>query len=570
MSSIPALPELVISVLGESEAVRAALLAWAKAVQSQRVLADNREALLVFVQQRLDFGPLERACAGFQRYQGAQGQPPRYTIGQLCRALLVKALTHGSWRATERLVRRDALVRWFVGLRLDERGPDHCTLHRFGQWVQHQQPHLFFAETLRQVLDALPTERTQPQVGDTFALHSRAQTQSRTTLLRQAASKVVGCLGQVRGAVPSALLTALDATALFGAADERPEALLDKAERDALELRTAAAAYTCLRQVRHHRQALGANWPSRDLASLALVRWEAVLAKVLHDEFTLTTDEPGELRQISHRTQQTKGTYRHGSLVDLDATFRCHGDQTVFGYNVQVAATQTLITDIFATTGATPDGSGVAHLIAHQQAQQGFVPPKLIYDRAAGLPKYFAQVAQASDDQTQLVARLIDHSQRSPRFGPLDFALGEDGRLTCPNGQTSGRFYRSQQAEGWTYRFLPDQCQGCPLTANCRGDQVKPTAYRQVFVSDYRYHQRQALAYLQTDACAQDLKRRPTIERIIAALVRYNGARHATGYGLANADFQLKLAALAFNLKRWHTLHRQKQQAQRYQPPNQE
>ena len=40
----------------------------------------------------------------------------------------------------------------------------------------------------------------------------------------------------------------------------------------------------------------------------------------------------------------------------------------------------------------------------------------------------------------------------------------------------------------------------------------------------------------------------------IACLVRYNGARHASGYGLLHADFQVRMAALAFNLKRWATL----------------
>jgi hypothetical protein len=320
--------------------------------------------------------------------------------------------------------------------------------------------------------------------------------------------------------------------------------------------------------VRQTRAALGVSPHSRELAVLALLRWEAVLAKVLADEFTLTTDEHGELLSLGHREQRVKGAYRHGSTGDLDATFRVHGDHTVFGYNAHLAATKHFITEIFATTGAAPDSTGVARLIAHQQEHQHFVPPKLIYDRAAGTPKIFAEVAQASDQQTHLVARLIDHRKRTQRFGPLDFTLGEDGRLTCPNGQTSGRFYRSQQADGWTYRFLPDQCQGCPLTQKCRSDQVKPSAYRQVFISDYRYDQRKALAYLNTDACLQDMKLRPLIERTIAALVRYNGARQATGYGLANADCQLKWAALAFNLKRWHALHLAKHQAQRYRPPN--
>ena len=74
-------------------------------------------------------------------------------------------------------------------------------------------------------------------------------------------------------------------------------------------------------------------------------------------------------------------------------------------------------------------------------------------------------------------------------------------------------------------------------------------------------------AYLHTDTFKQDMKLRAQIERIIAALTRYNGARHAAGYGLANADCQLKMCAMAFNLKRWHTLHLERKKPVRAQPP---
>ena len=125
---------------------------------------------------------------------------------------------------------------------------------------------------------------------------------------------------------------------------------------------------------------------------------------------------------------------------------------------------------------------------------------------------------------------------------------------TCPNGEVSHQAYRSGSGDGWDFRFSAHQCQGCPLVDACRGDKVKPTAKRQVFISDYTVNQREALAYLHTAAFQQDMKLRPGIERVIACLVRYNGARRATGLGLAHADYQARMAALAFNLKHWAVL----------------
>ena len=80
------------------------------------------------------------------------------------------------------------------------------------------------------------------------------------------------------------------------------------------------------------------------------------------------------------------------------------------------------------------------------------------------------------------VVRLVDYNRNRTRYGPLDFSLDEQGMLTCPNDQTSSRAYRSSGGDGWNYRFLAAQCEGCPLLQKCRGDAVKPGSYRQIFV----------------------------------------------------------------------------------------
>ena len=59
------------------------------------------------------------------------------------------------------------------------------------------------------------------------------------------------------------------------------------------------------------------------------------------------------------------------------------------------------------------------------------------------------------------------------------------------------------------------------------------------------------------------MKQRAHIERIIAGLVRFNGARDAESYGLENADYQARMAAMAYNLKRWTVLTRQRQRQER-------
>mgnify|MGYP001002263254 CR=1 FL=1 len=355
----------------------------------------------------------------------------------------------------------------------------------------------------------------------------------------------------------------LSREALFGAPTERPEWRQSKEQRDKLEERTARAAHYLLRTV---RSALASAPKQQDVLMLALTRTLDYLEKVLRDEFVLTLDAEGACTKALLRTKHVKGAYVLGSAIDPEATFRLHGDRCDLGYNIGLTATNRFIRAIVGMTGATPDSKLVAPPLAEQWKELGLAPPQLIYDRAAGSPKTFAEVSAATDGKTQLVARLIDHAKANPRFGPHDCTLGADGLLTCPAGKQTARVYRAQGGDGWTYRFMPDQCQGCPLAAQCRRADAKPTSPRNFFISDYAFHQRQALAYLKTDAFIQDMRLRPAIERIIACLVRYHDARRATGYGLLSADYQAHMAAMSFNLKTWVTLTRERRKPKRARP----
>jgi hypothetical protein len=299
---------------------------------------------------------------------------------------------------------------------------------------------------------------------------------------------------------------------------------------------------------------------------LALERWSGYLEKVLRDEFLLTLSAEGVCTQARLRTKHVKGAYVMGSAIDPEATFRLHGDRCDLGYNIGLTATTRFIRGVHGVTGATPDSKLVVPPLAQQSKELGLVPPKLIYDRAAGSPKTFAEVSAASGGKTQLVARLIDHTKSKVTFGPQDCTLGDDGCLTCPAGRKTSRAYRAGSGDGWYYRFLAADCRECPLIAQCRRNQDKPIGPRNFFLSTYAHHQRQALAYLKTAAFTQDMRLRPAIERIIACLVRYHDARRATGYGVANADYQAHMASMAFNLKTWVTLIRKRRTPKRARP----
>lgn len=544
------LPSAVQSVV---EAHLLPLLYWFSGEMYRRLLA-RTDHFLVRVHAHLDCGPLEVACAAYHHSSGP-GAPVAHPVPRLVRALLVKHLLNLSLRGLEEAIRWNLLVKWFVGYAIFEAGPDHATLERFELWVIEHEARTFFDEVLRQIDCAFPEERRKPQMGDTFAIHADAARERLIRLVRHTCQCLLAALDNlvppcgVDAPLRTQVESQLDLEALFGSPNEIKEYRLEPAQRSHRLANTVAAAVHCQQVV----QATLAAMPSLPQVHCQEVnRWLALLEKVLADEVHISYDPDGHVRTVRELPKANKGTYRLGSATDPDATYRVHGERTDFGYNANLAATDTFIREIRADTGCQPDPVAIPDVLQAQLEHHDLLPAKFIYDQAAGTGKTHADVAAATDGQTQLVAPLIPYARRSERFGPDDFVLAPDGQsLTCPNGHVSTTAYRSQSGAGRYFRFSASLCTDCPLADLCRADQVAPNHMRQVFISDHRSVLAQARTYALTPEFRDDLKLRSTIERIIANLVRYHGARRARRRGQAKVDYQAKMNAMAFNLRQW-------------------
>lgn len=503
---------------------------------------------LVQLAALVDWAPLETACATYHHTTGP-GTAVTHNVARLVRALVVKYLRNLSLREWEDELRTNLVVKWFVGYGLFETTPDHSTLERFEQWVITHQARTFFDEVLRQIDQDFPADRTRPQIGDTYALRANAAQESLITLLRHTSRRLLAVLTDADPSGQATILAELDQTALFGAPDEVKEYRLITEQRRGRLITTAVAAAQYADRVRAY---VAAAPHLSDATRPAIVTWLAHLDKILADEFTLTRDAQGVVTTAAELAQEHKGSYRLGSATDPDATYRVHDAQTDFGYNVNIAATPHFIREIHVATGAQPDPVAIPDVLASERAQHGVVPPKFIYDAAAGFGKYFADVAAISGGQTQLVAPPVARAPDRPRFGPDDFTLSpDDTTLTCPQGQASTTAYDSQSAQGRNFRFTAQQCTGCPLADKCRGAAVPADHLRQVFISDFRSVLAQARTYALTAAFKADLQQRATAERMIANLTRYHGGRDARRRGRPNCQYQAHMNSLAFNLRQW-------------------
>jgi len=557
---MPIVPEFVLALV---IAHLDPLLNWLSDIAYNNLVQRAKGHLLVELHARLDFTLLEKACGDYHHSSGP-GAPPMHAVPHLVRALLVKYLFKWSLRQLEFQLRFNLVVKWFVGYPIFAAGPDHTTLERFDLWVSEHQQRAYFDTVLRQIDADFPEEREQAQIGDTFAMRADAAKEPLVRLIRHTCQRLLVALAAADPTTHENVTAQWDDSALFGVEDEPSFFHLSSAERRARLQTTVLAALQCADLVRNQLE----TTPGIPPAGRQLVEdWLNNLDKILADEVRLTRDAEGQVVEAAVLPKDKKGSYRIGSATDPDATYRVHGDNKVdFGFNVSATTTTTFIREIQVDTGARPDQHAIPDMLTAQREHHDLTPSKYIYDAAAGDGKTQAAVEKATDGQTQLVAPLRDYGKRSERFGPADFSLSEDGEtLTCPNGQSTTIAYRSGSGDGRNFRIPAQQCAGCPLWDDCRDPEARPDGMRQVFISDYRLHLEAAQAYNQTDDFKADMKLRSAVERItscpmgIAALTRYNGARHADRRGQDKSDYQAKpvlsaaegMNATAFNIKTW-------------------
>ena len=540
------IPDFVMSLV---TAHLTPLLHWFSDHVYAELLKRAPDHLLVKLHKRLDVAPIEMACASFHHTEGP-GAKPTHIVPHLVRALLVGYLQDWSLRELEWQIRYNLVIKWFVGYPVFAEGPDHTTLERFELWVCFQQHRTMFDHVLRQIDADFPHERQQAQIGDTYALRANAAKESLIRLIRHTCQCLLTTLAKSDPVREAQVRSQLDLEALFGKKNELGEYHLTPEERAARLQTTALAAPTCARHVQAH---LEQPVPLSPESAAPVLQWLERLDKLMADEVHLSADDTGQITRVTQRAADDKGGYRLGSATDPDATYRVHGDDKQdFGYNVSLAVTDNFIREIQADTGAQPDPVAIPDLLREQREHHDLVPAKFIYDAAAGAGKTRAQVARATDGHTQLVSPLLPYEKRTNLFTPKRFLLSDDEAvLTCPQGQTTAIAYRSGSGDGRVFRFFGFQCRDCPLWTQCRSHTPGSKAMRQVFISDYRHAMDAARAYNQTPEFKTDMKRRPKVERIIAALVRYNGARRARRRGQIKADFQAKMNATACNIKRW-------------------
>jgi len=239
------------------------------------------------------------------------------------------------------------------------------------------------------------------------------------------------------------------------------------------------------------------------------------------------------------------------SVVDADARCGKHG-QFYNGYQLDISldADSELITAVDTPPANTDEAANAAALLAHEEQVHGNDVQAFSIDGVGFRGDVLRTLSDPAGLGLTVYVPPAPESIPSGGFPPTAFHLEDDGHvLVCPAEEETHTRVRNRLDTGWKFIFRARQCAACPLRAQCSPAALAKNG-RRVIKNDYEAEYQAARARAQTEAYAQVRQIHPKVERKLAELVRYHGARRARYWGQAKVRLQGLLTALVVNVKR--------------------
>lgn len=303
----------------------------------------------------------------------------------------------------------------------------------------------------------------------------------------------------------------------------------------------------------------GRNPEERLLARVTHLReilaWADELPAPEEAESNRTWQKFLQTRQLAHKILADQDHPEEGnltrSIVDPDARRGKHGDW-YDGYLVDILVDpdSELITEVNVLPANGAEGADAAELVRREEQAHGNDVAQISMD-GAGFQG--AVLRELEDPQGLALDAYVPPREEPPRetYGPENFVEDrEQGKVTCPAGQTSQYHQRDTKGSGSIYRFKRAICQSCPLVMLCIGHAPTGNFGRHVRKNDYEAEYKHARAKAATPQYAAVRSEHAKVERKLGEVMNRHGGRRARYRGRFKVLCQEYMACMATNIKR--------------------
>lgn len=479
-------------------------------VYEKLILKDH---LLYKINEKVDFSFINRTCE--ELYSSNKGRPVTNTPEMMLRSAVVQFLYNYSDRQMEYEAQVNIMVKWFIGLNLDENAYDHSALGYFRNKLGNDKWDEVFYQILKQIQDA-GLSKSDTQYIDATHVIANIAIPGTIGIIRQGITEVIKSLKKVD-------------PKLYKELGGKKQVLkkeqvykLNQKEKEEKLVEIVKEAKKVIQKTERFEE------PIKEKVE--------VLKRILGEN--IQEDEGN----ISRRNGQVKD--RIVNPVDPDARHGAKSDDKKFvGYKVNSTMSEDgFITNINATHGNSYDGDLLLPLIDKGLAN-GQMISKIVADGAYGSATNRFEMLKRNG---VLIAPVSKDANTSGDYYPQAmFSIDESG-VTCPAGHRTMISYYNKRTGTTLYHFKKSDCQNCSLKQKCT-----KLDHRTITVSKHYSIFEEAKRYSKSQEYKDDMKMRAHIEPKQGEMKRFHGLERAKFWGIEKLNVQAILTGIVVNIKRF-------------------
>lgn len=464
------------------------------------------------INQQVDFSFVNEACSDL--YSQDQGRPVKNMPEMMFRSSIVQYLNNYSDRDMEQAARYNIIVKWFIGIPIEDSSYDHSALGDFRDRLGEERWKKLFFQILKQIEDA--------------GFAKGRQSVDATHIIANIA--IPGTIGLIRQGIKE-VMAEIEKVSPDLYKELGGEKTADKKEK-IHKLSTEEKKKKLVEVVEEARKIKS---KAEELKSPPVDKKIEQLNQILNENI----DESDNV--IQKRKDHVKD--KLVSLVDKDARHGAKSDEKTFtGYKANVMKSEDgFVTNTRATPGNTYDGDILVPLVDEKIAN-GSKPDKIGGDTHYGSAENRYQMSLRG---ITIVAPLKEDFNPTGLL-PQEKFVFDDAGVTCPAGNRTIISNFNDKNGTTTFFFKKEVCQQCILKELCTKQDR-----RTVTVGKHHELVEKAKEYNKTEEFKEDMKERAHIEPKHAEMKRFHGLARAKYWGLPKVNIQAIITAIVVNVKRF-------------------
>jgi len=467
------------------------------------------------INELVDFTFINEVCCNL--YSKNMGRPVTNTPEIMIRSAVVQNLYDYSDREMEEAARYNIMVKWFIGLNIDDYSYDHSALGRFRDLLGEERWKNIFFDILKQIENAGYV--TGKEYVDATHVIANIAIPGTIDLLRQGIKDAMKTIQEINPDLYEELggeKTANDDKKVYKMNPEEKESKLVELVKKAREI----------------------NQKSENIGGIVSEKTQQ-LRRILNEN---TEENKGKITKKKDKTKD-----RLVSIVDKDARHGAKSKTKKFiGYKVNsIMSEDGFIKNINAMPGNINDGNPLISLI-DEKIENGFTASEMVGDTAYGDANNRNKLLLKG---ITVIAPFKKESNNKGLFTQSKFTITKTG-IVCPAGCRTMIYTLNEKSERLKFYFNKEDCGNCKLKSKCTTQEQ-----RTLEISKHYELLKKAKEYNGTDIFKEDMKQRSHIEPKQGEMKNNHGLKRAKYWGLKKMNIQAILSGTVVNIIRFVTVN---------------